>query len=113
MPVDPGRVRALALELENASEAPHMHRVAFRTPRKIFLTLGEETRDAVFLFDPDLRDFYCEQAPEAFRPVPGGWGRMGMTACDLDVVDEATLRSALLAAFALAQPKAKSRRPPK
>jgi hypothetical protein len=113
MAVDPERVRTLALELETASEAPHMHRAAFRTPRKIFLTLGQETRDAVFLFDPDLRDFYCEQAPEAFRPVHGGWGRMGMTACDLDAVDEATFRSALLAAFALAQPKAKSRRRPK
>jgi len=113
MAVDPERVRALALALQDASEAPHMHRVAFRTPRKIFLTLGEATRDAVLLFDPDLRDFYCEQAPEAFRPVHGGWGRMGMTACDLDAVDEATFRSALLAAFALAQPKAKSKRAPK
>ena len=113
MAVDPQRVRTLALELENASEAPHMHRVAFRTPRKIFLTLGQATRDAVFLFDPDLRDFYCEQAPEAFRPVRGGWGRMGMTACDLTVVDEATFRSALLAAFALAQPKTKPKRAPK
>ncbi|HEX3730088.1 MAG TPA: MmcQ/YjbR family DNA-binding protein [Opitutaceae bacterium] len=109
MAVDAQRVRTLALELDTASEAPHMHRVAFRTPRKIFLTLGEETRDVTFLFDPDLRDFYCEQAPEAFRPVPGGWGRMGMTACDLTVVDEATFRSALMAAFALAQPKAKRR----
>lgn len=105
--VEPDRVRTLALALEGASEAPHMHRVAFRTPRKIFLTLGEQTRDVTFLFDPELRDFYCEQAPEAFRPAPGGWGRMGMTACDLTVVDEATFRSALMAAFALAQPRPK------
>jgi hypothetical protein len=84
-----------------------MHRAAFRTPRKIFLTLGAATRDVTFLFDPELRDFYCEQAPEAFSPVPGGWGRMGMTACDLDAVDEATFTSALLAAHALAQPKRK------
>lgn len=103
----PDQVRALALALEGASAAPHMHRVAFRTPRKIFLTLGEEAGDVTFLFDPDLRDFYCEQAPEAFRPVPGGWSRMGMTACDLTVVDEATFRSALQAAHALARPKAK------
>lgn len=110
MAVEPDQVRALALALEGASEAPHMHRVAFRTPRKIFITLGEATRDVTFAFDPDLRDFYCEQAPEAFRPVPGGWGRMGATACDLTVVDEATFRSALSAAYALAQPKAKLRR---
>ena len=65
--MEPDHVRTLALALEGASEAPHMHRVAFRTPRKIFLTMGEATRDVTFLFDPDLRDFYCEQAPEAFR----------------------------------------------
>ena len=110
MAVDPERVRDLALALEGAREAPHMHRVAFRTPRKIFLTLGAETRDVTFLFDPDLRDFYCEQAPEAFSAVHGGWGRMGMTACDLTAVDEATFRSALLAAHGLAKPRTKARR---
>lgn len=107
--MNPDQVRTLALALEGASQAPHMHRVAFRTPRKIFLTLGEATKDVTFLFDPDLRDFYCEQAPEAFRPAPGGWGRMGMTACDLTAVDEATFRSALVAAHALARPKRKSK----
>jgi hypothetical protein len=107
--VGPDHVRTLALALEGASEAPHMHRTAFRTTRKIFLTLGEATRDVTFMFDPELRDFYCEQVPEAFRPVPGGWGRMGMTACDLTAVDEATFRSALLAAHGLAGPKSKRR----
>ena len=41
--------------------------------------------------------------------VPGGWGRMGATRCDLTKVDEATLASALLAARGLAEPKAKRR----
>ncbi|MEI9889565.1 MAG: MmcQ/YjbR family DNA-binding protein [Caulobacteraceae bacterium] len=109
MAVAPDRVRQLALALEGAREAPHMHRAAFRTPRKIFITLGAGTRDVTFMFDPDLRDFYCEQAPEAFSPVPGGWGRMGMTACDLKAVDEPTFISALGAAFALAQPRPKRR----
>src|ERR1700744_2658796 len=105
MAVGPDRVRELALALDGAVEAPHMHRVAFRTKRKIFLTLGAETGDVTFLFDPELRDFYCEQAPEAFSPVPGGWGRMGMTRSDLASVDDPTSRSALAAAYALAQPK--------
>ena len=74
--------------------------------------MGREARQQaerrrVVVFDPDLRDFYCEQAPEAFSPVPGGWGRMGMTRCDLAVVDDATFRSALNAAHALALPKTK------
>jgi hypothetical protein len=61
------------------------------------------------MFDPDLRDVYYEQAPHAFTPVPGGWGRMGATRCDLEQVDEATLTSALLAAHRLAAPRPRRR----
>ena len=109
MAVDAERARALALALPLASERPHFHRVAFRTPRKTFATLDAAVPDLNLMFDPDLRDFYCEQAPHAFAPVPGGWGRMGCTRCDLTTVDEATLTSALLAAHRLAEPKARSR----
>ena len=106
MAVDTERARALALGLPTASEAPHFHRLAFRTPRKIFATLDPVARDLNLMFDPDLRDFYCEQAPEAFAPVPGGWGRKGATRCDLGAVDESTLLSALIAAHGRAGPKA-------
>ncbi len=99
--------RELALALPLASEAAHFERLAFRTPRKIFATLG--AGDLNLMFDPDLRDFYCEQAPEAFAPVPGGWGRKGATRCDLGQVDEPTLTSALIAAHQLAAPKPKKR----
>jgi hypothetical protein len=109
MSVDATRVRELALALASASEAPHFDRLAFRTPRKIFATLSAAAGDLNLMFDPDLRDFYCEQAPQAFTPVPGGWGRMGATRCDLRTVDEATLMSALRAAHRLALPKAKRR----
>ncbi len=109
MGVDPERARALALALPAASEAPHFHRLAFRTPRKMFATLDAQAGDLNLMFDPDLRDFYCEQAPYAFAPVAGGWGRMGATRCDLQAVDEPTLISALQAAHQLAAPKAKRR----
>ena len=110
MAVSAERARALALALPGASEAPHFHLAAFRTPRKIFATLDEAMPRMNLMFDPDLRDFYCEQAPEIFSPIPGGWGRMGMTFCDLRVVDEATFVSALQAAHGLAAPKGKGRR---
>ena len=107
MAVEPERARELALALPQTSEASHFDRAAFRTPRKIFATLDQTARDLNLMFDPDLRDFYCEQSPEAFTPVPGGWGRNGATRCELAAVDEATLVSALEAAHALAQLKAK------
>lgn len=110
MAVDPQRARELALALPEAGERPHFHRQAFRTPRKTFATLDAAARDINLMFDPELRDFFCEQAPEAFTPVPGGWGRMGATRCDLTRVDEPTLLSALTAAHQLAQPRPKPRR---
>jgi hypothetical protein len=110
MAVAPARARALALSLDGVSETPHFERAAFRTPRKIFATLARDGSDLNLVFDPDLRDFYCEQAPGAFAPLPGGWGRMGATRCDLAAVDEATLQSALAAAYALAAPKPKKRK---
>jgi hypothetical protein len=111
MGVDPERARRLALSLPEASEVPHFNRQAFRTPRKMFATLDEAARDLNLMFDPDLRDFYCEQAPQAFAPVPGGWGRKGATCCRLDDVDEPTLLSALTSAHRLAAPKPKARKP--
>ena len=105
MAVTAARARELALALPGTSEAPHFHRTAFRTKRKIFATLDAAVPDLNLLFDPDLRDFYCEQAPQAFAPVPGGWGQKGATRCDLKTVDAAILTSALHAAYALAAPK--------
>ena len=109
MAVQAARARELALALPDVSEAPHFHRLAFRTPRKIFATLDAAARDLNLMFNPDLRDFYCEQAPHAFAPVAGGWGRMGATKCDLPAVDEATLVSALRAAYALGRPRVRRR----
>jgi hypothetical protein len=89
------------------SEVPHWHRLAFRTPRKIFATLDTDARDLNLMFNQDLRDFYCEQDPQAFSPVPGGWGRRGATRCDLEAVNEVILISALKAAHELATPRTK------
>ena len=103
------RARKLALSFEGASEAPHDNRTAFRTSRKRFATLASDGNDLNLAFDAALQEFYCEQAPAAFAPLPGGWGRMGHTRCDLKKVDETTLLSALKAAHALAAPKQKKR----
>jgi hypothetical protein len=89
------------------SEVLHWHRLAFRTPRKIFATLDTDARDLNLMLNQDLRDFYCEQDPQAFSPVPGGWGRRGATRCDLEAVNEVILISALKAAHQLATPRTK------
>ncbi|HVY85643.1 MAG TPA: MmcQ/YjbR family DNA-binding protein [Caulobacterales bacterium] len=110
MVVAPARARELALSLADASEAPHFNRTAFRTPRKMFATLADDGSDINLMFDAAHQELYCEQAPKAFAPVPGGWGKMGATRCDLKAVDAKTLLSALKAAHALAAPKPKQRK---
>jgi len=107
------QARELALAFDNASEAPHFDRTSFRTPRRIFATLASDGADINFMFDHDLQEFYCEQAPDAFAPVPGGWGRMGATRCLLVTVDPDTFRGALAAAHARASlpPPGRPRKP--
>lgn len=111
MAVTPKRARALMLALPDASEAPHFDRFSFRTPRRAFATLAGDGADVNFMFDLALQEFYCEQAQHAFAPLAGGWGKMGVTRCDLKKIDSATFRSALAAAHARAlAPRPKRRR---
>jgi hypothetical protein len=96
------RARKLLLGFDDVSEAPHFDRVAFRTPRRILATLAGDGRDVNFMLDPLEQETFCEMAPHALAPVPGGWGRMGATRCDLKQVDEATFVAAAEAAHARA-----------
>lgn len=111
MPVTPKRAHTLALSLENASAYPHFDRIAFRTPRRTYATLALSGADINFMFDLAQQAHFCALAPHAISPVPGGWGRMGATRCDLKQIDSATFRLALEAAHARANaPKAKKAR---
>jgi hypothetical protein len=112
MAVSPAQARKLALSLQGVSEAGHFDRTAFKT-RRIFATLGAGGGDLNLMLDRALQEFYCEQAPQAMSPVPGGWGKNGATRCDLRKVEESILRSALKAAHARASAPAPKRAKPK
>ena len=105
MAVTKAKVRKLALALEGALEVVHVDRPAFRTARKMFATLPPHEDAVNLMFDVPTQEFFAQQAPGAMAPLPGGWGRMGMTRCDLKAADEALVHSALKAAHALAAPK--------
>jgi hypothetical protein len=106
--VTAARFRQIALSFEGALEVPHMERAAFRTKRRIFATLPPDGKSANLLFDLDLQEALCEALPDAFSPVPGGWGRMGYTTVDLRAVSVADLTRALGEAHARAsEPKSK------
>jgi hypothetical protein len=76
MAVTAARARKLALVLPGAIEAPHFHRVAFRTKRKIFATLDAAVPDLNLMFNADLRDFYYDRPHKRSRLSMvdgGGW----------------------------------------
>src|SRR6187551_3352713 len=102
MPVTAKRAKELALSCENTSEYPHFDRIAFRTPRRTFATLALHGGDINFMFDVAQQASFCKLAPQAISPVPGGWGRMGATRCELKQIDAKTFREALTAAHARA-----------
>ncbi len=110
MAVTKARVRKLALALEGASEVVHVDRPAFRTKRKIFATVTPDAPRVNLMFDAATQEFFREHAPGVIEPLPGGWGRLGISYCDLSQADEALVHSALKAAHALALPMAPKKR---
>ena len=110
MALSAARARKLLLRFDDASQAPHFDRVAFRTPRRIFATLAGDGRDVNFMFDPLDQETFCEMAPQVLSPVPGGWGRMGATRCARKEAGEALFLAASEAAHARASQPRSSRR---
>ena len=101
-------LRRIALSLQGTTEAPHFDRAAFRVAR-IYVTLAGDGRTANFKFLPEEQEFKCMMAPEAFAPVPGGWGKQGWTTATLSTLNEPQLKDALETAWRHALPKKRSR----
>ena len=109
----PDDFRRLALGLEGASEGSHHGTADFRANGRIFATLGwPDAGWGVVLLTPDEQAMRVEAAPETFSPVPGGWGRRGHSRVHLPKADEAAVRGALSAAWAVqvAKPAARKRK---
>jgi hypothetical protein len=103
-------LRRLALSLDGTVEAPHFDRAAFRVAR-IYVTLAADGRTANFKFAPADQEFKCMLAPEAFRPVPGGWGKQGWTIATLSALSVPELKDALEIAWRQALPRRETSRP--
>jgi YjbR protein len=102
-------LRRIALALAGTVEMPHFDRAAFKVAR-IYVTLAADGRSANFKLTPDEQDFKCMMAPEAFAPVPGGWGRQGWTTAMLAALSVAELKDTLKTAWRHAVSKRSSRR---
>jgi len=92
--------RRIALSLEGAAEGSHMGAADFRVGGRIFATLASEAKGLGNLaLSSEDQTAFCEELPEVFVPISGGWGRMGMTHIVLAQASEEILRGALQTAW--------------
>ena len=66
-----GDVRRFALALDGVSEVDHWGRPAFRTKRRIFITLRPQEQRAI---PEEHQELLFEMRPEAFEPLH--WGKI-------------------------------------
>jgi hypothetical protein len=78
--MDANDFRELALGFDGAEESAHRGAADFRVGGRIFATLAHEHLGfGNLMLSPELQQLLIAEAPEAFLPISGGWGRQGMT----------------------------------
>jgi YjbR protein len=94
--------RRLALSFEGAEESSHMGQPDFRVGGCIFATLASAKQGyGNLMLTLEQQQAFVDELPDVFLPIPGGWGRMGMTHIRLAVASEDVLTGALHTAWKL------------
>lgn len=94
--------RRIALSLPGAEESSHMGQPDFRVGGRIFATLASAKQGyGNLMLSFGQQKAFVEEMPEVFLPIPGGWGRMGMTHIRLAAASEDVLHGALHTAWKL------------
>ncbi|HMU85521.1 MAG TPA: MmcQ/YjbR family DNA-binding protein [Leptospiraceae bacterium] len=83
------RFRQLALSFQDTTEVPHFDRAAFRTPKRIFATMGKDGVN--LMLDTETQAIAVKKHPRAFSVLQNAWGKKGATHVDLRAVSEAAL----------------------
>ncbi len=98
--------RRLALQLPGAVESSHMNHPDFRLNNRIFATLSAQEKGCgVLKLTLEQQQAFIAEHPDAFSPVQGGWGRMGMTFVHLNKADDSQIAGALNTAYHNVQKK--------
>jgi hypothetical protein len=94
--------RRIALNLEGAEEGSHMGAADFRVGGRIFATLASVKQGfRNLMLTVEQQQAFVVEEPEVFLPIPGGWGRMGMTHIRLAAANEDLMAGALRTAWKL------------
>ena len=91
--------RRIALRMTDAVESAHMGHPDFRVNNRIFATLHGDNKVGMVKLTPDQQKRFVEEAPAAFAPESGAWGRSGCTSVCLEAVDGDTLGEAITLAW--------------
>jgi hypothetical protein len=98
----PSDFRRIALSFEGAEEGSHMGAADFRVGGRIFATLASQRQGYGNLkLTLEQQADFVRELPNVFLPIPGGWGRMGMTHVRLAEANEDVLTGALHTAWKL------------
>lgn len=100
MPTSAADFRRLALSLPEAEEHSHFGQPDFRLHNRIFATLAS-AKDGYgnLKLTPAQQTDFVRDRPDLFLPIPGGWGRMGMTHIRLAAASPDDLLAALQCAY--------------
>ena len=94
--------RRIAVSLPGAEESSHMGQPDFRVDGRSFATLASAKQGyGNLMLTLEQQSAFIEGMPEVFLPIPGGWGRMGMTHIRLAEASEEVLHGALHTAWKL------------
>lgn len=98
----PDEFRRIALGMADAVEREHMGHPDFRAPGpngRIFATIHHNHESGSLLLTPEQQRRFLDEAPDAFYPVAGAWGRGGATSIRFEAADEETLGEAVTLAW--------------
>jgi hypothetical protein len=103
--------RRIALSFEGAEESSHMGSPDFRVGGRIFATLASQSKGyGNIKLTLEQQAAFAGEMPDVFLPIPGGWGKTGMTHIRLANATEDVLTGALHAAWKLRLGKTAQRR---
>jgi hypothetical protein len=92
--------KRIALSLDGVEEGSHMGATDFRVGGRIFATLAHVKQGyGNLMLTPEQQAAFVHELPEAFLPIAGGWGRMGMTHIRLAEANEDVMMGALRTAW--------------
>ena len=100
-------IRGIALALPGVMEVDHWGVPAFRTKRRIFITLRPTEQKAMFHITEEHQEILFEARPEAFEPLH--WGKVTRCMVNLKKVPKRELEALVREAADYAAPPAKKR----